>query len=100
MPTWTAYRWAKDPEVRRLVEDCRRRCLDAALGWMARHSMRAAKRITQLGESAESESVQLRASRAILSDQMAVSKFSTMEYRMTAIEEKLRARIGNANCQR
>jgi hypothetical protein len=38
---------------------------------------------------AESESVQLRAWRAILADMMSVSKFSVLEYRMTEIEEEL-----------
>ena len=38
---------------------------------------------------AESESVQLRACRAILADNMAVSKFSDLQYRMAEIEEQL-----------
>ena len=74
VPTRTAQRWANDPNVRRLVADCRRRCLDRALGWLARRSMWAVKRLTALGETAESESVQLRAVRAVLSDQIAVAK--------------------------
>jgi len=86
----TAFRWAKDPDVRRQVEDWRRRSLDRALGWMAGHSMRAVKRIAELGETAESESVQLRALRAVLHDQMAVSKFSNLEYRMAELEEEVR----------
>ena len=85
-----------DPDVRRQVEDWRRRVLDRALGWMAGHSMWAVKGITKLGEAAESESVQLRARRAVLYDQIAVSKFSNMEYRMAEIEEELRVRNGNA----
>ncbi len=45
-----------------------------------------------LAKEAESESVQLRAWRAVLADQMAVSKFSDLEYRMAEIEEELRER--------
>ena len=96
VPRTTAYRWASHPDVRRQVEDWRRRVLDRALGWMAGHSMWAVKGITKLGEAAESESVQLRARRAVLYDQIAVSKFSNMEYRMAEIEEEIRVRNGNA----
>ena len=45
--------------------------------------------ITNLAQEADSESVQLRAWRAILADMMSVSKFSVLEYRMTEIEEEL-----------
>ena len=57
--------------------------------------MKAADGIARLGEGAESESVQLRAWRAILADQMAVSKFSNLEQRMVEIEEQLRDRPGH-----
>jgi len=93
----TAYRWARDPDVRRQVEDIRRRFLDRALGSMAGHSMWAVKGIIELGEKAESESVQLRARRSVLHDQMAVSKFSNLEYRMAELEEEVRVRNGTGN---
>ena len=35
VPTRTAQRWAGEPDVRRQVEDWRRRILDRALGYMA-----------------------------------------------------------------
>ena len=92
----TAQRWAAEPDVRRLIEDSRRRILDRALGYMAGRSMWAVKGIAKLGEAAESESVQLRARRAILHDQIAVSKFSNFEYRMAELEEQVRVRNGNA----
>lgn len=94
--TRTAQRWAAEPDVRRLIEDSRRRILDRALGYMVGRSMWAARGITQLGEAAESESVQLRARRAILHDQIAVSKFSNFEHRMAELEEEVRVRNGNA----
>jgi len=53
----------------------------------------------ELGESAESESVQLRARRAILHDLMKISDFSNWEYRIAQLEEKQRARTGLANRQ-
>jgi len=97
VPKTTAYRWANQPDVRRQVHDWRRRCLDRALGGMAGHSMRAVRHIIKLGESAESESVQLQAQRAILLDQITVAKQASLEYRMSQIEENIRARNGDAN---
>ena len=96
VPERTARRWATEPDVRRQVEDWRRRILDRALGYMAGRSMWAVRGIAKLGEAAESESVQLRARRAVLQDQIAVSKFSNFEYRMAELEEEVRVRNGNA----
>ena len=96
VPRRTAQRWATEPDVRRQVEDWRRRVLDRALGYMTGRSMWAVRGITELGEKAESDSVQLRARRAILQDQIAVSKFSNFEYRMAELEEEVRVRNGNA----
>ena len=46
--TRTAQRWAAEPDVRRQVEDSRRRILDRALGYMAGRSMWAVRGITKL----------------------------------------------------
>ena len=94
VPRSTAFRWASDPKVRREVEASRRRALGRAIGRLSSLAMKAANGIAKLAESAESESVQLRAWRAILADQMAVSKFSDLEYRMVEIEEQLHERTG------
>jgi hypothetical protein len=99
VPRSTAYRWANDPDVRRQVEDWRRRSLDRAIGWMTGSSLRAVKALIKLSETAESESVQLRALRAILADQMAIAKQANLEYRVSQVEEQQRARIDSANCQ-
>ena len=56
---------------------------------MAGRAMWAYNQIANLAEGAESESVQLRALRSIVSDVVAVSKFSDLEYRMAEIEEQL-----------
>jgi hypothetical protein len=53
--------------------------------------------IVTLAKEADSESVQLRAWRAILADMIAVSKFSDLEYRMTELEEQVRERTGHAH---
>jgi hypothetical protein len=55
---------------------------------------KAADRISSLAQEANSESVQLRASRAILADMIAVSKFSDLEYRVTEVEELVLERMG------
>jgi hypothetical protein len=89
VPERTAFRWSQDPKVRREVEACRRRALNEAIGRMTRISMNAVDGIVTLAREAESESVQLRAWRAVLADQVAVSKFSDLEYRMAEIEEQI-----------
>jgi hypothetical protein len=92
VPERTAFRWAQDPRVRREVEACRRRVINQAVGRLTGMTTKAANRISTLAQEADSESVQLRASRAILADMIAVSKFSVLEYRMTEIEEEIEKR--------
>ena len=99
VPRSTAYKWARHPDFRRQVEYCRRRCRDRLLGWTAGHSMRALKGIIELAESAESESVRLRARKFVLQELIAGSKQADLESRMAQIEEKLRARTALANRQ-
>jgi hypothetical protein len=94
VPERTAFRWAQDPKVRREVEACRRRVVNQAIGRLTGMTTKAADRISTLAQEADSESVQLRASRAILADMIAVSKFSVLEFRMTEIEEELEKRTG------
>ena len=89
VPRSTAFRWASEPEVRREVEATRRRALGRALGRLSGAALKAADRMITLTKEAESESVQLRACRAVLGEQIAVAKFSDLEYRMTEIEEQL-----------
>src|SRR5207248_11028447 len=97
VPLPTAYRWSREPQVRGEVQEWRRFVLNLTVGRLARLSLKATDGIARLGAGAESESVQLRAWRAILADQMAVSKFSDLEYRMTEIEEQLSERNGRTD---
>jgi hypothetical protein len=97
VPRSTAFRWASEPEVRREAEATRRRALGRAIGRLSSVALKAANGIVTLARGAESESVQLRACRAILADQMAVAKFSDLEYRMVEIEEELEKRNGHTN---
>jgi hypothetical protein len=97
VPRRTAFRWASDPKVRREVEASRRRALGRAIGRLSSVAMKAADGIVTLAKEADSESVQLRAWRAVLADQMTVSKFSDLEYRMAEIEEQLSERTGHTD---
>jgi hypothetical protein len=69
----TAFSWAKDPKVRREVEACRRRVVNQAIGRLTGMARNAVDGIAHLGKGADSESVQLRAWRAILADMMSVA---------------------------
>jgi hypothetical protein len=93
----TAFRWAQDLTVRREVEACRRRVVNQAIGRLTGMSMNAVDGIVTLAKEADSESVQLRAWRAVLADMMSVSKFSDLEYRMAEIEEQLDKRAEHAH---
>jgi hypothetical protein len=95
VPRRTAFRWAREPKLRLLIERQRRQILDAAVGRMTRGVPSAVSGILDLAMGASSESVRLAASRAVMSDMMTVSKFGILEDRMTKLEEKLRARAAN-----
>jgi hypothetical protein len=92
VPTRTAFRWAKDPSVRKAVESIRRRTIDQAIGKMTKQTTRAVDIILRIANEAESDSVRLRAARSIFSDMMAVSEHSGMEIRLTEIEEQVAQR--------
>jgi hypothetical protein len=89
VPTSTAYKWAKEREVRREVEACRRRSIDQAVDLLAKLTPWAAVQIAELAESAENEVVRLRALKAIFSDMMAASKYTGLEERLGQLEDLL-----------
>jgi len=88
----TAYRWAKDPEVRAAVLSCRRRMIDQAIGQFTKTTTFAAKQIAVIAETSESDAVRLRACRAVFSDLISVDKYSGLESRMTEIEDMIKAK--------
>jgi hypothetical protein len=94
VPKNTAYRWARDRKVRSAVESHRRRTIDQAIGRMTKQSTRAVDGIIRIAREAESDSVRLRAYRAIFSDMMAVTKHSGFEARIAELEEKLEEQRG------
>src|SRR4051794_12496781 len=93
----TAFYWAKDPKVRREVEASRRRVVNQAIGRLTGMTTKAVDGISHLAQEAESESVQLRAWRAILAELMSVAKFSDLEYRLAELEEQVRERTGHTH---
>ena len=97
VPQNTAYRWAREPEVRKEVASCRRRMVSRAVGRMARHTTRAADTIVRIAREGDSDAVQLRAARAVFSDLIAVAKFSDLEERLFEGEEMLDRQNGAAS---
>jgi hypothetical protein len=87
----TVFNWAKEPKVREEVEELRRHALDLALGRMNSQSAKAVDGICRLAEGAQSESVQFRALRTILADQMNIARFSTLDQRMVELEQFVKA---------
>ncbi len=77
--------------MRETSEMWRRTALNQAIGRMVRCSNSAVAGMERLAKDADSEAVRLRAWRAILADQMAMAKFSTLELRMTELEEGAKA---------
>ena len=73
-------------------------CADQAIGRLSGLALKAADGIARLAKEAESESVQLRAWRAILADQVAIAKFSNLEQRLLEIEEILDERNLGEDC--
>jgi hypothetical protein len=99
VPIRTAYRWSKDPKVRKAVEAHRRHWIDRAVGMLSGKATWSVGRITKLADNAESESVRLGALRGMLTDMIAVSKYFALEDRMASIEERLDERAGNTGRQ-
>ena len=95
VPERTVYRWAREPKVRARVASYRRHVVDEALGLISSHVTKAASGIAALAENAVSESVRLAALRAVFSNMMAVAEFSSLDERMTLIEERLDERDRN-----
>jgi hypothetical protein len=93
----TAFYWAQEPEVREEVDEIRRQSFDQALGRINSRARKAADGMFKLAEFAKSESVQLRAWRALLADQMAIAEFSTLDRRMLELEQVVKAQKGDAD---
>jgi hypothetical protein len=92
----TAFYWAQEPKVREEVEEFRRQSFDQALGRINRRATKAADGIFKLAGFADSEAVQLRAWRALLTEQMAIARFSTLDRRMLELEQVVQAQRGEA----
>jgi hypothetical protein len=95
VPRRTAFRWAKERKVRAAAEAHRRQAIDRAVGRMAESLGWVTDGIAQLARGAASESVKLSALRSVVSDMMAVSKFGSLEDRVTELEEVAHARTRN-----
>ena len=90
----TAFRWANEPDVKKAVLAYRRRVLDRAVGKMTQLSIGAVETIRRISKGGDSDTVQLKAARALLSEMIAVSKYSGLEERVTEVEEMLHPKDG------
>ena len=90
VPKTTAYRWAQEPQVRIEAQAIRRRMPDRVAGAMTKRGVFALDGITRLASESESESVQLNALKTILADALRNARYTDLETRMAAFEEKLR----------
>jgi hypothetical protein len=93
VPKMTAYRWEKEPEVREAVQAYRRRTVDQAVGLMTKHTARAAGVIAKIAFEGESDTVRLRAARAIFSEMKLASEYSGLEFRMSELEGQIRREV-------
>jgi hypothetical protein len=87
VPKNTAFRWARDPQVRKVVEDFRRRAIDEAVGQMTYQFKDAARVIHRTCNDADSPVLRFRAARAIISDMITMSKYSGLEARLLEVEQ-------------
>ena len=85
----TAYEWADEPAVRKAVGAHRRRALEEAVGRMSKHAEWAAQEIVEIAKNAKSDSVRLRALRAICAGTPAASKYTGLAKRVAAAEKRL-----------
>jgi len=92
VPKRTCYDWRQTKEYKVAVRDVRRRAFDRAVGHFARNLTKAADRIVLLAIEADSQSVQLQASRAILRESLRVRDHVDLEEQMEDIERRLDAR--------
>ena len=100
MPRSTVYRWASDPEVRSEIEAHRRQAVDRAIGVMANRYAWAANGIVNLAKTSGSDSVKLKAFRSVMTDMIAVSRFSGWDNRLADLEEKVGAQRQGPKFQR
>ncbi len=92
----TAFRWAKDPLVRKAADSYRRRVIDQAIGRMTKQTTLAADTVISIAKEAASDSVRLRAARSLYLDMITVSKYSGLETRVTEIEDRVAQQISVA----
>jgi hypothetical protein len=99
VPERTAYHWYADPEFQEKVAEHRNRIVDRAIGKLTAHVTKAVGQIAALAKGADSESVRLQASRAILAELISVSNWSDLDRRLKALEERNQEEVASANSQ-
>jgi hypothetical protein len=85
----TAYTWSRSPEVLDQVKLIRSQVLDRTAGRLSDNATAAADKIAKLAREAASESVQLQAARAVLTELMTVSNYLALERRLDELERRV-----------
>ena len=89
VPLQTCYAWRKTRQCEETVREVRRHMLDSAVGQIVGNLAAAARRIVDLSTTAESESVQLQAARAVINDGKDLAQVAALEKRIKDIERQL-----------
>ncbi len=98
IPKATACRWSKDPKVRTAVDTYRRRMIDRAVGVLTQQTADAAGGIARIAKQGDnSDSVRLKACRAVIADMITTSKYASLEYRVTDMEKLVGLQHGGVN---
>ena len=96
----TACRRMQDPEFRGRVRKIRDRMTQEAIGKLTSGASKAAGRLLDLSESAQSEMVSLLASRTVLDEMTKLSEYSELAARVERLEERLSGMVGKCNLGR
>jgi hypothetical protein len=85
----TGYRWSKDDECRRMVEEYRSRAVDSAIGRMARSLGDAVEKIVELIEKGQTDSVKLSAAKVLVEKLIAVQNHAELRVELHRLNERL-----------
>ncbi len=94
----TGYRWYRDEEVRRLIEEYRGRAVDRAIGKIARNLGKAVEKIVALIEEGQTDAVKLGAAKALVEKLIDVQNRAEFRAELKRLDERLRAEEERRAC--
>jgi hypothetical protein len=87
----TGYRWYKDDECQRMVEEYRRRAVDRAIGRMARSLGKAVEKIVDLISNGQTDAVKLSAAKALVEKLIDVQNHAELKSDLRRLDDRLDA---------